>query len=192
MLLPQFSVQVLQGDASTLAMLSAANGAGALIAALLLTTRKTVVGMGRWIIAGSAVMGLGLLSFLFIDTLRMAMVALCFVGFGLMVQSASSNTLLQTIADPDKRARVMSFFSVAFLGMAPIGSVATGVVTEHFGLKAAWALAGIICIGSAITVRLRRDRMRRLVRPIYERLNLLPPLTEAINASTELRQVTRE
>lgn len=191
-LLPELSVKALGGNASTLGMLNAASGAGALAAAVFLATRKSVVGMGIWIIRGAAIMGLGLIAFTVAGSLATAMLMLVCIGFGMMVQMATSNSLIQTIADPDKKARVMSFYTMAFLGMAPIGSLVTGMLTEHLGMQAALAINGICCLVSATILQWQLPRLRAMVLPIYIRLNLVEPLVQGVQSASVLRHVMRE
>jgi MFS family permease len=191
-LLPELSVVVLGGNTSTLGMLNAASGAGALIAAAFLATRKSVVGMGIWIIRGAAVMGIGLIAFTNISSLAPAALALLCIGFGMMVQMSTSNSLLQTIADPDKKARVMSFYTMAFLGMAPVGSLLTGLLVEHWGMQAALAINGAGCLLSAVILQWQLPRLRAMVLPVYIRLKLVEPLVQGIQGASVLRHAMRE
>ena len=117
-LLPEFTVRRLGGEAHTLAFLTAASGLGALTGALFLASRKSVLGLGRWLLLALTLLGMGLLSFAVVSQFMPAVLVLFVIGFGMMVQMASSNTLLQTITPEEKRGRVMSFYTLAFLGMA--------------------------------------------------------------------------
>ena len=119
-LLPIFAVRNLQGGAGMLGLLTAAAGVGALAGALYMAARKTVRGLGRVIAAGPAAFGAGLIVFAFSTTVWLSLPALAVIGFAIMVQMASSNTILQTIVEEDKRGRVMSFYATAFLGLAPV------------------------------------------------------------------------
>ena len=120
-LLPIFAGDILHGDARTFGFLAGASGVGALSGSLYLASRSTVVGLGRWIAGTAGTFGLALIAFSFSRNLYLSMVILCVAGFSIVVQLASSNTILQTIVDDQKRGRVMSLYTVAFLGMAPLG-----------------------------------------------------------------------
>ncbi|HTU21736.1 MAG TPA: MFS transporter [Gemmataceae bacterium] len=114
------------------------------------------------------------------------------IGFGMMVQMAGSNTLLQTVAAEDKRGRVMSFYTMAFLGMAPLGSLLTGVLAAWLGPTITLIINGSICLTGAGLFALSLPRLRRLVQPIYVRLSILPPLTTGIAAASELETAMKE
>jgi MFS family permease len=191
-LLPELTVRRLGGDAHTLAFLMAASGLGALTGALFLASRKSILGLGRWIFLATTFLGLGLLSFAIVADFRLALLALFTIGFGMMVQMASSNTLLQTIVDEDKRGRVMSFYTMAFLGMAPLGSLLTGTLAAWLGLPIACLINGVFCLIGAALFGLSLPRLRVLMRPTYVRLNILPPLATGISTASELENVAKE
>jgi MFS family permease len=191
-LLPEFTVRRLGGDARTLAFLTAASGLGALAGALFLASRKSVLGLGRWILTALTLLGLGLLAFAWVADFTLALLVLFAIGFGMMVQMAGSNTLLQTIAAEDKRGRVMSFYTMAFLGMAPLGSLLTGVLAAWLGPPITLVINGSLCLTGAVLFGISLPRLRVLVRPIYVRLNILPPLTTGIAAVSELETAMKE
>ena len=122
-LMPIFASRMLHGGANTLGFLMSASGVGALAGALILALRKTVLGLGRRIVISTAIFGAALIGFALSHALWLSLVLLPFAGFGMMQQMAASNTILQTIVDDDKRGRVMSFYAMAFQGMAPFGSL---------------------------------------------------------------------
>jgi len=190
-LLPEFATHSLHGSARTLGYLSAATGLGALAAAVFLAARSSVVGLGKWIWIGLALMGVGLVAFAHTTQLWVAMVALGVVGFGMMVQMAVSNTLLQTIVDDDKRGRVMSFYTMSFLGMAPLGSLLTGWLTARLGIVPALMINGSACLFSAALFCALLPRLRDLIRPIYIRLKILP-VASGIEAASTLKLMTKE
>ncbi|HEY7311615.1 MAG TPA: MFS transporter [Gemmataceae bacterium] len=166
-LLPEFTVRRLEGDARTLAFLTAASGLGAVAGAMVLAARKSVLGLDRWIVLALTLLGLGLLAFVGLDDFKLALLALFAIGFGMMVEMAASNTLLQTIVAEDKRGRVMSFYTMAFLGMAPLGSLMTGVLADWLGLRIAFLINGLLCLAGAALFGIGLPRWRVLVRPIY-------------------------
>jgi MFS family permease len=110
-----------------LGFLTGTSGSGALAGALYLASRRTVLGLGRTIVWAAMIFGVGLSGFAFSRLLWLSLLMMLLTGFGMMVQMAASNTILQTIVEEDKRGRVMSFYSMAFLGMSPFGSLLAGM-----------------------------------------------------------------
>ena len=183
-LLPIMATDVLGGGPGTLGLLMSATGLGALAGALFLASRRTVVGLGRTIVFGAILFGGALVAFSFSRVLVISLLLLVLAGFGMMSQMASSNTVLQTIVDDDKRGRVMSFYTMAFTGTAPIGSLLLGVVAGSVGAPAAIAMGGCVCILGGTFFHRRLPVLRRLVRPIYARLGILPEVARGIQAAT--------
>jgi predicted MFS family arabinose efflux permease len=152
----------------------AASGVGALIGALYLAGRATVRGLGQVILVCVALFGISLLAFAVSRRQWLSMAALLGAGFGLMVHMASSNTILQTIVDDDKRGRVMSFYSMAFMGMVPFGSLLAGLLASRIGAPRTVALGGVACLLAAALFALALPALREQVRPIYVRLGIAP------------------
>src|SRR5205823_1756396 len=177
---------VLHGDAHVLGFLTAASGLGALAGALFLAARKSVLGLGRWVVLAAGLMGLALLGFDLARDLLPALGVLFVIGFGMMVQMAASNTVLQTIVDEDKRGRVMSFYGMAFLGAAPFGSLLAGILAGLIGVQATVLLGGVACLAGALLFGLGLGRLRALVRPIYARLGILPEVAAGMQSAAEL------
>jgi MFS family permease len=183
-LMPIFAAKVLGGNAHTLGFLMSATGVGALLGAMMLAARKNVIGLGRRIVMTTALFGAALLSFSLSRYLWLSLLLLPLAGFGMMQEMASSNTILQTIVDDEKRGRVMAFYSMAGQGMLPFGSLLAGTLAARFGAPVTLALCGIVCMMGSVWFAGRLPRIRQLVRPIYVRLGIveaLPelPLTEA-------------
>ena len=145
-LLPIFATVVLQGGPDTLGLLTAAMGMGALAGALLLASRKTVLGLGRQIAWAGGAFGLSLIAFSFSNVVWLSLVLLTISGFTMIMTIAASNTILQTIVEDDKRGRVMSFYVMTFLGVAPFGSLLAGGLASHIGAVPVVQLAGTVCI----------------------------------------------
>ena len=185
-LLPVFATDVLQGGPDTLGLLTAAMGLGALLGALLLASRKSVLGLGRQIAWASALFGLGLIAFSFSHVLWLSMLLLATSGFAVMMETAASNTILQTIVDDDKRGRVMSFYAMAFLGAAPLGSLLAGSLASRLGVARVVQLAGLMCIMGSMVFGWRLPALRRIVRPIYRRIGILPDLSSGIPCDAEV------
>lgn len=172
-LAPIFATEILRGGAETLGFLMAASGLGALIAAVYLSSRSTVLGLGKIIAAAPALFGISLIIFAFSHVLWVSLIAMLFVGGSLILQSTSSNTLLQTIVDEDKRGRVMSLYTVAFISMVTFGNLLAGAVAARIGAPNTLAIGGVACIiGSLLFVR-QLPILRQSVRPIYQRIGIL-------------------
>jgi MFS family permease len=173
-LMPIFAVDVLHGGPNTLGFLMSAVGVGALVGTVSLTMRKTVVGLGRRIAIATALCGFALVAFGFSRLLWVSMAILPFLGFGLMQQMAPSNTILQTIVDDEKRGRVMSFYSMAFLGMAPFGSLLAGNLAATLGAPRTVMINGFVCLLGSWWFHYRLPAIRKVMRPIYVRMGILP------------------
>lgn len=183
-LLPVIATGVLGGDARTLGFLMAASGLGALAGALYLASRSTVRGLGRIIAIAATLFGAALVVVGLSRFFWLSLAGLAVAGFGMMVQMASSNTVLQTIVDDDKRGRVMSLYSMAFTGVSPLGSLLVGSVATALGAPVAIALSGVSCIavGGVFATRLRS--LRAAIVPIYARLGIIPEVARGVQAAT--------
>jgi len=146
LLMPVVAKDVLHGGPHTMGFLMAGVGAGALIGATYLASRKSIVGLERVIPIATSIFGIGLIAFSRSHTFWLSLVLISVTGFGMMVQMASCNTLVQTIVDDDKRGRVMSFYTMAFMGTAPFGSLLTGGLASRIGAPSTLLISGISCI----------------------------------------------
>ena len=185
-LMPIFAGTVLHGGPHTLGFLMGAAGVGALISATLLALRKSVRGLGRVIPISAAIFGAGLIGFSLSRTLWLSLFLMLFTGGGMMQEMAASNTILQTIVDDDKRGRVMSFYSMAFLGMTPFGSLIEGAAANRFGAPATLAVGGIICIAGAAWFASQLPVLRAAIRPVYARLGIIPEISQGIETASAL------
>lgn len=188
-LLPVFAKDVLKGGPYApyvLGFLTAASGLGALSGALFLASRRSVLGLGRVIVAATAVLGVGLMGFALSKLLWLSLLMMLLTGSGMMVQLAASNTILQTIVEPDKRGRVMSFYSMAFLGTAPFGSLCAGLLADRVGVSMTVLVSGAGCVLGGLLFAWSLGRLRAMVRPIYHRLGILPEVASGMQAATEL------
>lgn len=183
-LLPVIATDVLGGGAETLGFLMGATGLGAVSGALFLAARSTVTGLGRVIARAATLFGVALVGVGLSRSLPLTLLMLMFAGFGMMTQMASSNTVLQTLVDDDKRGRIMSLYSMAFLGMAPLGSLLAGIAAARIGAPLTIAIGGTCAITAAALFRLRIPALREQVRPIYERLGILPEVARGLQAAT--------
>jgi MFS family permease len=179
-LLPIFAARHFHGGAGTLGLLSAGAGVGALAAAIMLAARTSVLGLGRWIAFCPALFGVALIAFSFANQWIPAAALLGAAGFAQMGQMAATNTVLQTIVPEEKRGRVMSYYTMAFLGMAPIGSLLGGAIADRIGAGLMVRLAGACAIGGSLLMVRQLKRLRELVRPLYIELGILPaPISPA-------------
>jgi MFS family permease len=183
-LLPVVATEVLGGGPRTLGVLMAANGLGALSGALYLASRQTVRGLGRVILIAATTFGTALMLLAFARSALAAVPLLVLAGFGVMTQMAASNTVLQTLVDDDKRGRVMSFYTMAFVGTAPFGSLLTGTIAQRLGVTWALAIGGAACVLAAFVFGRQLPILRRIVRPIYARLGIIPEVARGIQAAT--------
>lgn len=159
-LLPIFAGEVLHGGPHTLGMLSAAMGVGALSSALSLTVRKTAAGLPRMVLLSSAICGAALMLFGFSHTLWLSMVVIAFIGFGMMQTAAASNTIIQSLVTEDKRARVMSYYTMAFVGSSPFGSLLAGALAHRIGAPHTVIITGAFCLAGAAWYSLRLHRVQ--------------------------------
>ena len=185
-LMPVFARTVLHGGPQTLGLLAASAGAGAITGALFLASRRTVLGLERWIALASGTFGVGLIAFSFSRYLWLSAPLVVVAGFGMMVQMASSNTIIQTIVDEDKRGRVMSLYTMAFMGVAPFGSLLAGSLASKIGPQHTVMLGGAAVILGSVTFASRLPKLRQQIRPIYARLGILPEVASGVQAATEL------
>jgi MFS family permease len=184
-LMPIFAAQVLHGSASTLGFLSGATGVGALVGAIALASRKTVLGLGRWISLACAGFGAALIGFAYSRWLPLSLLFLAAAGLGMIMHMASSNTILQTIVDDTRRGRVMRFYTMAFIGMAPFGSLMGGALASRIGAPDTVALGGALCLVGAAVFARRLPELRRLVRPIYRERGIIPEVATGVLVATD-------
>ena len=174
-LMPVFAAQVLHGGPHTLGFLMGALGVGALTSALSLVLRKSVRGLLKMIPIAAAVFGTGLIAFGLSHVLWLSLLLMLFTGFGMMQGLTASNTIIQTLVPEDKRGRVMSYYTVAFVGMAPFGSLMAGGLAHAIGAPHTVIFSGVACIAGSLWFWSRIKVIRKDMRPIYEQLGILQP-----------------
>lgn len=172
-LMPVFARDILQGDSHTYGFLMGASGVGALGGALFLASRKNVLGLGKIIVIASSIFGIGLIGFSQSRLFPLALFSMVLSGFGMMVQMASSNTVLQTIVDEDKRGRIMSFYTMAFMGMVPFGNLLAGSLASKIGAPETVMMGGIACLLGSMLFAKKLPSLRRMLRPIYVRKGII-------------------
>ena len=173
-LMPIFAAQVLHGGPHTLGFLTGAVGVGSLVSALALVMRLSVRGLTKMIPFAAAVFGVGLVCFGLSNVLWLSMLMMLVTGFGMMQGLTASNTILQTLVDEKMRGRVMSYYTMAFVGMAPFGSLLAGAMAHAIGAQRTVIVSGIACIVGSLWFWTRLKGIRRQMRPIYERLGIVP------------------
>ena len=186
-LLPVFARDILGGGASTLGLLTSCAGFGAVVGALALASRNTVVGLGRLIVRAATLFGISLIAFAFSEVLWLSCVLLVASGFAVMVVTASINTMLQTLVDEGMRGRVMSLYTMAFIGMSPMGSLAGGAIAARIGAPLAVALGGLGCLALALWFKRRLAPLREIVYPVYERMGILPEVARGLQTASTFR-----
>jgi len=196
-LMPIFAARVLHGGPHTLGFLMGAMGVGALVSALSLAARKSVRGLVRMIPMSAAVFGLGLIGFGASRVFWLSIITVMVAGMGMMMGMAASNTVIQTIVSEDKRGRVMSYYTMAFMGMAPFGSLLAGTMANGVGgpgpgplapvwwrmlagaaahgIGAPWTviLNGFVLVLGAAWFTTKLPKLRSQIRPIYEEMGIL-------------------
>jgi MFS family permease len=173
-LLPVFAAQVLHSGATTLGWLTGAAGIGALVSALSLAVRKSVVGLTSMLQLASAMLGGALILFGLSHTLWLSLVLMVFVGFGMIQAASVSNTIIQSLVPEDKRARVMSYYTMAFFGSAPFGSLLAGTLADRIGAPHTVIFTGAFCVAGSLWFTLELPKIKAVMRPIYQEKGLLP------------------
>jgi MFS family permease len=184
-LMPVFAKEVLHGGSHTYGFLMGAAGFGALMGALFLASRKSVLKLGRIVPSSAILFGSALLGLSFSRLFPLSLVLMVFIGLGMMMQTAASNTILQTITDDDKRGRVMGFYSMSIMGTAPFGSLIAGGLAKLIGTP--WTIFGggfITIIGALFFLR-KLPELRTLVRPVYVKMGIITEVATGIEAASE-------
>ncbi len=166
-LMPAIAIGTLHGGAHTLGFLMTASGVGALIGALYLASRLSVVGLEDVSAMATVCFGLGLMAFAMSKSLWLSLAVLPVVGAGFMVQMASVNTIIQTLVEEQLRGRVMAFYTMAFLGTAPIGSLLAGTVAARIGSEYTILFGGFASLAAGIWFASRLPRLRAVMHPVY-------------------------
>jgi MFS family permease len=158
-----------------------AAGVGSIIAALSLAARKSVRGLYKVIPAVAALFGSGLIAFSFSRNFWLSLALMGVTGFGMMKFTASSNTVIQTIVEDDKRGRVMSYYMMAYMGASPFGSLLAGSLAPVIGAPGTVLLCGIGCAAGAAWFWFQLPKLRPVIRPIYQQLGILPVVVDGEN-----------
>lgn len=184
-LIPVFAKEILHGGAHTFGFLMTAGGCGALAATIYLASRKSVLGLGKLIVLAGFLFAIGIASFAVSTNINISFASLVVAGFGGITMIASSNTILQTILDEHMRGRVMSFFAVAFLGMAPFGSFGVGTMSGIIGPRETLLVGAVCCLGSTLLFARQLPKTREVVRPIYVKMGIIKEVAEGMETAAE-------
>lgn len=185
-LMPVFAREILHGGPHTYGFLMGASGLGALAGGLYLASRKSVLGLGRVIMLATGCFGLGLVAFGYSRILWVSLALMLLVGFGMLVQLAAGNTVLQTIVEDDKRGRVMSLYAMAFMGMAPFGSLLAGAFASRVGAPQTLLVGGLACVGGAVAFARALPRLRETIRPIYVKKGIMAEVAVGLRTAAQL------
>jgi len=185
-LMPVFAKDILHGGSRTLGFLMGAAGAGALCGAVYLAQRKTIAGLERVIPLMTVLFSVGLIGFALSRQQWLSLPLLVVTGFGMMVQMASSNTILQTIVDDDKRGRVMSLYVMCVMGMTPIGSLLSGALAARLGTPETLAIGGVCCLLGALLFMLKLKAIGEVIRPLYVEKGIISEVALGLEAATHL------
>ncbi len=184
-LAPVFAKEILHGGAHTFGFLMTGAGSGALVGTLYLASRRSVRGLGLVIVRATILFAVGIAIFALSRNFLFSLAALALAGFGGMTIVASCNTVLQTILDEDKRGRVMSFFTMAFIGMAPFGSLGAGTMAGIIGPRDTLLLGGLGCLAGAAIFARNLPKIREKVHPIYLRMGIIQEVANGLETAAE-------
>jgi len=191
-LMPIFAKDILGGGPSTFGFLMASAGVGAILATVYLASRKNVLGFGKIIVIASSLFAAGLIMFSISRVLWLSLLLLAMCGFGFMAHTAASNSILQTIVDDDKRGRVMSFYTMAFMGMSPIGSLVSGALAKIIGPETTLVIGGLICLIASLVFAINIPALRKAIHPIYRRIGIIPEVASGVSSALNLTVPPRD
>jgi MFS family permease len=185
-LMPVYVKEILQGGPHTLGFLMGATGVGAIAGAFTLASRKSAAGLERMIPVAASIFGAGLIALSWSRSFALSLAFMAIVGFGMMANMVSCNTLIQTLVDDDKRGRVMSLYAMAFMGVAPFGSLLAGAAASRIGVEATVRIGGLCCFAGALWFTHEMPRIRRIVHPIFVKKGILPAISAGMQSASNL------
>jgi MFS family permease len=185
-LLPVFAKEILGGGPHTLGFLMGATGVGALAGAVTLASRRSASGLEALIPAAGSLFGAALVALSFSRAVPLSLGLMTLVGYGMMVFMVSSNTLLQTLVDEGMRGRIMALYTMAFMGMTPLGSLLAGAAAGRIGAPHAVAVGGAACVAVTAAYARNLPAIRRAVRPVFRERGIIPDLPAGVDSATEI------
>lgn len=183
--IPAYVKDILHGESEMLGLMLSCIGIGSFSAAIYLAARKSVLGLGKVVTIAGVLMGLGLVIISFVKTPWIAAVICVPIGFSIIANVASINTLLQTLSDEDKRGRVMGYLAMTFTGITPIGSMFLGALEEYTGLPIIILISGIFCIAGASVFEHYRPLVRKHARPVYIEKGIIKEIAIGLDSADE-------
>ena len=184
-LMPIMAKDILKGGPHTLGFLMGATGLGALVAAVFLASRRTVLGLGRIIPMACALFSVCIIALSFSRSFTLSLFIMLLAGFGVMTQIASSNTLIQTMVEDDKRGRVMGMYAMSVRGISPFGALLAGSLAAKIGAPYTLAIGGACCLLGAAWFSRKLPAIRKLTRPIYVRAGIIPEVAAGLGSATQ-------
>ena len=183
--IPAYVKTILHGESEMLGLLLSCIGVGSFVAALYLAARKSVLGLGKVVMLSGVLLGIGLSVMAFVTIPWVAAVLCLPIGFTIIAAVASINTLLQTLSGEDKRGRVMGYMAMAFMGMAPVGSMVLGAIEKWIGLQMIILLSGICCFIAALVFEYYRPLVRKHAHPVYIEKGIIKEIAIGIDSTEE-------
>jgi MFS family permease len=174
-LMPAIAVKTYSEGAALVGLFIGAVGLGAVVAALSLARRHSVRGLAKWIGIAAVTAGIGTSGFCFSRSVPLSAAFMALAGFGMFMSGATCNTIIQSVVDDDKRGRVMSYFTMFFIGSLPIGHLAAGFLAEKIGAPMTFLAGGVVCALAGITFAIRLPSFRDHLRPVYVERGIIPP-----------------
>jgi predicted MFS family arabinose efflux permease len=184
-LMPAYAKEILKGGSNTYGFLMGAVGFGALIGAVYLASREKIIMLGNIIHRSTLLLGTGLIAVSFSRITTISLVLMVFVGLGMMIHTAACNTILQTVTDDDKRGRVMSFYAMAIMGIAPFGSLLAGSLARLIGTPATIFVSGMASVAGALFFLKKLPELKEIIRPVYFRMGVIPQVAGGLQSATE-------
>ncbi len=191
-LMPVFARDIFHGGANTLGFLMGISGLGALIGAIYLAARKSVIGLVGVITWTAALFGVAIVLFSFSHNFWVAMPMILASGFGVMANTAACNIVLQTVVDEDKRGRVMGFYTMAFMGTMPFGSLFAGFLASRIGAPYTVLIGGISCVLIAFIFMKKLPLIRKEIRPVYAQKGIIPEVARGLQAAAGIESLGHE
>jgi MFS family permease len=173
-LMPAMAVKTYHAGAELVGLFIGAVGLGAVISAVSLARRPSVRGLGKWIAIAASVAGLGAIGFGLSRSVWLSIPLMMMTGFGMFMTGATCNTILQTMVDEEKRSRVMSYYTMFFIGVAPIGHYTAGWLAEHIGAPATFICGGVISLATGVLFALQLASFRSHLRLVYVSRGIIP------------------
>ncbi|HOU96755.1 MAG TPA: MFS transporter [Bacteroidales bacterium] len=184
-LMPVYAKDILHGGSDFFGFLMSSAGLGALISALYLASRESVLKLGNIIPVSAALFGVSLIILSVVKTFYLSVIIMVFVGAGLMCHSAGTNTILQTITNDDMRGRVMSYYTMAIMGTLPFGNLLTAALAKLLGTPAAIFIGGLSSLVGALLFLKKLPELRKIVRPVYIKMGIIPEVASGLQAASE-------